>query len=165
MAIHLEGQQNAIFKDAKLTKEELQEIASNNQTSQLTKFFDLNEREPEARAYTYDQILQHYRWDKSKKAFVERKKKLSKSLDANGEEDEAKSNQIGRMPLISLNPHTKELFFLRVLLHHIKGPRSFKQLRTVDGHLHDTNQDACIALGLFEDDKTIEQAFVEGASF
>ena len=35
----------------------------------------------------------------------------------------------------------------------------------MDGHVYDTNQDACIVLGLFEDDKIIEQAFVEGAYF
>ena len=69
------------------------------------------------------------------------------------------------MPIISLNPHTKELFFLRTLLHHVPGPKSYEHLRTVDGVVHDTNQDACIALGLFEDDATIEQAFEEGASF
>ena len=45
------------------------------------------------------------------------------------------------------------------------GPKSYEHLRTVDGVVHATNQDACIALGLFEDDATIEQAFEEGASF
>ena len=45
------------------------------------------------------------------------------------------------------------------------GPKSYEHLRTVDGFVHPTNQEACIALGLFEDDKTIEQAFEEGASF
>ena len=166
LAIHLEDQQNIIFKDSKLTKEEIRQIANSNQTSQLTKFFKLNQDKPtEAGDYTYDHILRHFRWDKSKKEFIKRTQKLSKNIDANGEDDAAKSNQIGRMPVISLNPHTKELFFLRVLLHHVKGPKSFEHLRTVDGHVYDTNQDACIALGLFEDDKTIEQAFVEGASF
>ena len=75
-AIHLENQQNVISKDSKLTKEEIQEIANNNQTPQLTKFFELNDNDEtsEARAYTYDQILQQFRWDKSKKKFIKRKK-------------------------------------------------------------------------------------------
>ena len=164
LAIHLEGQQSAIFKDTELSKEELQEIAQNNQTSQLTKFFQLNQEDQTANVYTYDQILRYYRWNKSSKAFVKRKQTDGKMTD-DGTGNETKSNQIGRMPLITLNPHTKELFFLRLLLHHVTGPKSFEDLRTVDGIVHTTNQDACIALGLFEDDRTIEQAFEEGASF
>ena len=73
--------------------------------------------------------------------------------------DDPKSDQIGRMPIISLNPHTKELFFLRTLLHHVPGPKSYEHLRTVDGVVHATNQDACIALGLFGDDESINRPF------
>ena len=57
LSIHLPNEQNAIFKDSELSKEELQEIAQNNQTSQLTKFSQLNENDKNANAYTYDQIL------------------------------------------------------------------------------------------------------------
>ena len=52
-----------------------------------------------------------------------------------------------------------------MLLHNVAGPKSFEDIRTVDGHIYETYQDACIALGLFEDDKSIEQAFEEGAAF
>ena len=100
LAIHLEEQQNVFLKDSTLTKEEMKEIANNNKTSQLTKFFELNNRDKKANEYTYDNILQHFRWDKSKKDFVERKLKLSKNLDANREDDDSKSNQIGRIPVI-----------------------------------------------------------------
>ena len=47
----------------------------------------------------------------------------------------------------------------------ISGPKSFKDLRTVDGHVYETYQETCIAMGLFEDDSATEQAFEEGASF
>ena len=111
LAIHLEDQQNVLFKDGELTKEELQEVLNQNQTSQLTKFFKLNQENQKANAYRYDQILQHFRWDKTKKEFIERKNKIKRIPINDGELDDPKSDQIGRMPIISLNPHTKELFF------------------------------------------------------
>ena len=99
------------IKDGELTKEELQEVLNQNQTSQLTKFFKLNQENQKANAYRYDQILQHFRWDKTKKEFIERKNKIKRIPINDGELDDPKSDQIGRMPIISLNPHTKELFF------------------------------------------------------
>ena len=90
-------------------------------------------------------------------------KKLPKSDEDN--ENQKKSNQIGRMPIITLNPYTKELYFLRQLLHHIPGPECFQDLRTVEGHVYETYQETCIAMGLFEDDKSVEQAFEEAAAF
>ena len=64
--------------------------------------------------------------------------------------DEANSDMIGRIPVISINCHNKEKYFLRMLLHHVKGPTSFEDLRTVNRELYETNQQACINLGLFE---------------
>ena len=56
------------------------------------------------------------------------------------------------------------MFFLRMLLHYVKGPQSFKDLKTVDGKVFTTYQEVCVKLGLFEDDSAIEQAFEEAAS-
>ena len=145
--------------------EDLQKIAKENESSQLTRFFELNQNDPRANAYTYDEILQHYTWKKSSKQFVERVRNSALPGENYDDEKHAKSNQIGRMPIITLNPYTKELFFLRMLLHNVAGPKSFEHIRTVDGHIYETYQDVCIALGLFEDDKSIEQAFEEGAAF
>lgn len=39
-----------------------------------------------------------------------------------------------------------------MLLHEIRGPTSFSDLKTVNGILHNTFQSACNVLGLLEDD-------------
>ena len=50
---------------------------------------------------------------------------------------------------------------MRILLFHVKGPRSFKSLRTVDNTVHDTFKDACKALHLLSDNKYIEDTLNE----
>ncbi|KAL7525837.1 hypothetical protein ACHAWF_001527 [Thalassiosira exigua] len=58
---------------------------------------------------------------------------------------------IGR--LYSIHPTQVQLYALRLLLNHVKGPRSFDDIRKVDGKLHDSFQSAAIALDLVKDDK------------
>ncbi|KAF0310225.1 hypothetical protein FJT64_018735 [Amphibalanus amphitrite] len=48
-------------------------------------------------------------------------------------------------------PRAGEVFFLRLLLHSVRGPRSYEHLRTVDGRVCATMREACSALGLLED--------------
>ena len=67
-----------------------------------------------------------------------------------------RSSMIGRIPIIGLNAHQKEKFFLRMLLYHVRGPTSWEDLRTVNGVVCETFHEACIKLGLFEDDSEIE---------
>ena len=74
------------------------------------------------------------------------------------------SREIGRIPVIPFNNFSKELFHLRNLLHVVKGPKSFKDIRTVDGYECATYQEAAIKLGLFEDDRAIEQTLEEAFS-
>ena len=164
MALHLENQKTITFKDTPMTPEQLLEIAERNKGSMLTKFFELCAREPSARQFTYDNILMHWRWDENKKKFFKRTRNLNIGI-VETNENQAMSAQIGRIPMVTLNPYTKELYFLRTLLLNIPGPKSFEDLRTVDGKVYNTNQEACVALGLYEDDKSIEQSFEEGAAF
>ena len=75
--------------------EDLQKIAKENESSQLTRFFELNQNDPRANAFTYDEILQHYTWKKSSKMFVERTRNLALPGESYDDENHAKSNQIG----------------------------------------------------------------------
>ena len=49
-------------------------------------------------------------------------------------------------------PTAGERFYLRTLLTVAKGPRSFGELRTYNGVIHDTFHEACLVRGLLEDD-------------
>ena len=73
-------------------------------------------------------------------------------------------DMLGRIPSITLNPHQAELYYLRMLLHNKAGALSFEDLRTVNGHICISFQEACQTLGLLEDDTEIDKAMEEAAS-
>ena len=54
--------------------------------------------------------------------------------------------------LYSIHPTQTELNALWLLLNHIKGPQSYKDIQTVKGVTHDSFKDAAISLGLVKDD-------------
>ena len=58
---------------------------------------------------------------------------------------------VGR--IYSINPIQVELYSLRLLLTNVCGPKSFEDIRTVDGIVCKTFQDAAIARNLVKDDK------------
>jgi hypothetical protein len=57
---------------------------------------------------------------------------------------------LGRITYIS--PTAGERFHLRMLLMVVRGPRSFNDLKTVDGQICQSFHDACLKRGLLEDD-------------
>ena len=91
-----------------------------------------------------------YRWDSKKREWIQRKRNFCKDKNSGN-----LSDTIGRIPIINLNAHQSELYFLRMLLHHKAGATSFEDLRTIDGVIQPTFQAACLKLGLLEDDNEI----------
>jgi len=61
------------------------------------------------------------------------------------------------------HPTSDESYYLRMLLNYVKGATSYEHLRTVDGTKHDTFKDACIAMGLLDDDNEWHQALEEAS--
>lgn len=57
--------------------------------------------------------------------------------------------------IYSVRPSNYEYFYLRLLLVNVRGPTSFKQLRTVDGELCWTYIEGCHRLGLDQTDAVI----------
>ncbi|XP_074265114.1 uncharacterized protein LOC141587539 [Silene latifolia] len=68
-----------------------------------------------------------------------------------------------------MSPNSGERYYLRTLLNFVKGPKSYKDIRTVNGVPHTTFKEACYALGLLGDDKeyidAIEEASYWGTGF
>jgi len=69
----------------------------------------------------------------------------------NGLAGKKKGFNLGRMTYI--HPAAVELYFLRMLLNHVKGASSFEDLRKVSGVVYPSFQLACKALGMLGDDK------------
>ena len=50
---------------------------------------------------------------------------------------------------------------MRILLTKIKGPKSYEDIRTINGKVYETYRAACDALGLLEDDREFVNAIEE----
>ena len=115
----------------------LLERAASERTT-LTEFFAMNRQSGHigelARSLTYQEFPQHMTWDTSNKKWSARKDGFA----------------LGRMYFVS--PTEGERFYLRTLLTVVKGPRSYDDLLTFNGHHHNSFREACIARGLLEDD-------------
>ncbi|CAJ0964349.1 unnamed protein product [Ranitomeya imitator] len=58
-----------------------------------------------------------------------------------------------------------KLYYLRLLLLHVRGAKSYADLRTVNGVVHDTYKNACIDLHLLEDDSQWEDGITNAIVF
>ena len=63
----------------------------------------------------------------------------------------------------TIRPCQGECFYLRLLLHHVRGPQSFSELRTVNGDHCSSFREACFKLGLLEDDSQYHLAMEEAS--
>ncbi|XP_034936337.1 uncharacterized protein [Chelonus insularis] len=107
--------------------------------SMLIGYFALNARDPQAKQYLYVQIPSYYVFKKQGNTNIKKWERRQKKFTV-----------IGRM--YSVSPTKIELFHLRLLLTTVKGAISYDDLKTVNGNVYDTFTDACLALGLIEDD-------------
>ena len=62
---------------------------------------------------------------------------------------------------MSANPAEGERYYLRVLLNHVAGKKSFEDLLTVDGRLCGSFREAAEWLGLIEADNTLADCLTE----
>ena len=68
---------------------------------------------------------------------------------------------IGRV--VSLSPRHGDVFYLRMILHHVPGATSFEELRTVGGVICATYREACCLRGLLQDDREWEVTMADAA--
>ena len=87
------------------------------------------------RAYTYVKFPEHFVW---KGAWQPRQV----------------GNCIGRLYFVA--PWSGEKYYLRVLLHHVHGAKSWEEIRSVNGHACPTMKEACVLRGLLQDDTEFE---------
>jgi len=56
---------------------------------------------------------------------------------------------------------TGEVFYLRTMLTHVKGPTSYIDIRTVKNVIYSTFREACLTLGILADDTKYVEAIKE----
>ncbi|XP_076066096.1 uncharacterized protein LOC143039740 [Oratosquilla oratoria] len=139
LPIHLEGEHNIFY---------VEEEASMSVEHQLAKvtptFFKLCENDVFARTLLYTEVPTHYVFCKKSGVWTERSRG---------------SISIGRMQ--TTNSKNAELFYLRLMLSHVRGPKSFSDIRTVEGVEYATYREAVKAMGLMKDKDLWEKTLME----
>ena len=140
LAVHLVNGQRVFF-----IKETAQDkAAADPLTSTFTAFFYLCRSDPFASTIFYIDVPRFYVWNI--KSWKRRKRGTRQ------EEDEMfETAVIGRMYAVSPS-QGERFFFLSLLLHHVQGPRSYKDLKTANDTLCLTYRDVCIRRKLLEND-------------
>lgn len=151
LPVHLPDEQDVYFWD----EGELQEHLQSGEASKtmLLEYFKLNaegaigSEGKKAVDLYYEEIPDHFSWTKDKKW----KKRLRNIPCAT------------RISYAS--PKEGERFYLRLLLSHVKGARSFLDLKTVGGCICNTFRDAAMKLDLLASDNHYDWCLREAASW
>ncbi|XP_055924623.1 uncharacterized protein LOC129956714 [Argiope bruennichi] len=105
----------------------------------------------------YSDVPRYFTWNKSGKKWEPRKQgKPHPSITGI-----FKAKTLGR--LYTVHPKQRECFYLRLLLVNVPGPTSFEFLRTFNGRVFNTYQDACRELHLLEDDNHWDLTLADAA--
>ncbi|KAL3628077.1 hypothetical protein CASFOL_028179 [Castilleja foliolosa] len=147
LAVHLPNMQNVTFRE----NLKLQAIVRNPKFGRttLTEWFESNKRDCDGQHLTYVNYCSKYWWCKTAVTWLPRAR--------------LQNPAIGRLAYV--HPTSGELFYLRMLLCHQRGCKSFEDIRTVSNILHDTFRSACDSLGLLGEDREWLTAFEESSSW
>ncbi|XP_056852167.1 uncharacterized protein LOC130501293 [Raphanus sativus] len=138
LGFHLPDQELVFFDEDEPIESILKKKSVNQ--SMFPAWFIAYQKYPEARDLTYAEFPTKFVWKASMREWVPRKRGFA----------------IGR--IAHINPAQDELYFLRVMLNWVRGPKSYEDIRTVDGVVYSTYEDACYALGLMDDGKECIEA-------
>jgi ATP-dependent DNA helicase PIF1 len=134
LPIHAPDGQSVHFR---LDMANVQEALEAARCTPLTEYFTLNANNALARTLPYVQIPKYFVWKADQKEWKVRQRGGHKVLSR----------------IYHIGPQMGELFFIRLLLLHVRGARSFDELKTVNGVVCESFCEACIQLELVDDDR------------
>ncbi|CAH1441527.1 unnamed protein product [Lactuca virosa] len=149
LPFHLPDQQQVVYE----ADDDIEDVLDRPSiaSSMFTSWMKCNAINKEARKLTYVEFPTKFVW--KRKDLIWKPREIGYA--------------IGRIH--SVSPKLGEAYFLRILLNKVKGPKSFEEIRTVNGELCSSFKDACYNLGLLDDDKefidAIKEASLSGSGF
>ncbi|CAH1415436.1 unnamed protein product [Lactuca virosa] len=149
LPFHLPGQQQVIYE----ADDDIEDVLDRPSvaSSMFTSWMKSNEINVEAQKLTYVEFPTKFFW--KPKLLIWKPREVGYS--------------IGRIHSVSRK--LGEAYFLRILLNKVKGPKSFEEIRTVNGEICSSFKDACYNLGLLDDDKeyidAIKEASLSGSGY
>ena len=152
LAVHLENGQRVIFNQANI-----REVAETPRETTLTGFFQLNQTDEFASTLLYPEVPRYFRWDKKDKRWQRRKQGKPHPTQQGIREEHILSR------VASIHPSNSECYHLRLLLHNLRGPTSFEEMKIVDGEICQTFKEACRRRGLIDGDDHFNMALQEAS--
>ena len=155
LSVHLENGQRVYF-----TEDTARDQASGDPPkTTLTEFFALCQVDNFAKTLLYVDVPEYYTWNN--KSWQRRKQET----DVAGYPGVKHTQALVR--IYNISPRQEECFYFHLLLRNIKGPQLFAYLKTVNGDLCSLFHEACLKLGLLEDDNQyhldMEEAIVSNS--
>ncbi|XP_071941099.1 uncharacterized protein [Antedon mediterranea] len=153
LSIHLENGQRVYF-----TEENARRIALGTPPkTMLTAFFTLCQTDDFAQSLLYVEVPQYYTWHNKAKKWNRRKQ----GVPSESSPGVFRSPCLGRVYTIS--PKQRKCYYMRLLLHEKRGPKSYKDLKTFNEVEFDTYHATCLAMGLIDNDQHYHRALEEAA--
>ncbi|XP_074370672.1 uncharacterized protein LOC141711871 [Apium graveolens] len=143
LPIHLPNDKHVSFKGS----QNLQEVFDNAGTkkSKLEAWFNANKTYAEAPNLTYSEFPSKFTWHPQ--PGIRKQRKIG--------------DVIGR--LADVHSSSGELLYLRMLLLRIKGDVCFDDLKKVNDHVYNSFHEACVVLGILQNDQQWREAIGENA--
>ncbi|XP_073138532.1 uncharacterized protein [Henckelia pumila] len=145
LQLHLPNQNSIQFH----SNQNISDVLANdgNTKTMLTEFFQMNCVPELIGKYLYREFPQYFTWIQSRKEWVPRR---------------SQNQVVGRIYVVS--PSEGERFYLRILLNHVPGPKSFDYLMTVNGNVYTTFKKAAEIRGLLQHDDYVHHCLIEACS-
>lgn len=140
---HLFNEQSVLFNDDQKIDKVLKKNKDMN--TMFLAWFEANKKYAEGRQLTYAEFPSKFVYFTKPKIWEPRKCGFS----------------IGRLSYVPAG--TGELYYMRILLTVQRGCTSYESIRTVNGKIYKTFQEACYVLGLLADDKEFIDAIKEAS--
>ncbi|XP_074304137.1 uncharacterized protein LOC141638691 [Silene latifolia] len=115
----------------------------------LTAFSKQNETDTFSQTLLYSQLPEYYVWHNRRRDrfWAPREKGFA----------------LGR--LVYANPSERERYYLRLLLSNIRGPKSFDDLKSINGITCSSFRESAYMHGLLETDNSIEECLAEAVQY
>ncbi|XP_070005631.1 uncharacterized protein LOC142163080 [Nicotiana tabacum] len=147
LQLHLEGQQFVSFKN----NVDINTIVNNPiiKKTMLTEFFYMNQTDEDVIELNllYKEFPEYFVWSSSDKFWALRKQRSAISR------------------IVMCHPTEGEQYYLRLLLMHVRGPKSYNDLLTVNGESWSTFRESAEKRGLLHCDNSLEECMSEAASY
>ncbi|XP_020081827.1 uncharacterized protein LOC109705509 [Ananas comosus] len=143
LTVHLPMMNNVTYHESQNLLDVLNRC--NVEKTMFIEWMAINSKYDDACELTYAEFPTKWVWHSTEKVWTKRKR----------------GNRIGR--IVYIHPNAGELYFLRMLLTKVKGPKNYTEIRNIDGVVHETYRAACDALGLLGNDMEWRQALEEAS--